>query len=160
MKALRKIVKDSPPGYSQGVDYVGPAFNEGRNDFSENCQNYCLPHIPKNSPEVWMMANHMFDPLVNIKSRVNYILPISSPLAGRIPSGRWLMTPSSVRKKLKKLTGLKRLNERKGRHPMYETDTGKRIPIPEHARDLGDGLIRSIIRQAGLDMGLREFQNS
>lgn len=158
--ALLDIIRSSPPGYAEGVRYRGAHFTAGRWEFSEKCQNYCLPHIPVKSKFVWATASHMFDPIANVKSRVNYILPATSPLAGRIPMGRTLMSPSKLKKKLKKLTGLRRLNERDGRHPIYETDDGKRIPIPEHPRDLGKGLLRDIIKQAGLNLSVRQFQNA
>jgi predicted RNA binding protein YcfA (HicA-like mRNA interferase family) len=41
---------------------------------------------------------------------------------------------------------------------MYETSTGKRLPIPEHPGDLPEGTIKAILKQAGLDMSLSEFK--
>lgn len=35
--------------------------------------------------------------------------------------------------------------------------SGKTIPIPRHPRDLGRRLLRKILREAGLNMGLEEF---
>ena len=159
-ETLCDIVKQSPPGYAEGINYTGSNFQPGRRQFSEKCQNYCLPHVPMQSPDIWATASHMFDPLANVKSKVNYILHNTSPIAGRIPLDRLLMSPSVLRKKLKKLTGLRRLSERTGRHPMYETDDGKRFPIPDHPGDLKRGTLRGIIKQAGLDMSVREFQNA
>lgn len=44
-----------------------------------------------------------------------------------------------------------------GNHDLYETPDGKIFPIPRYARDLNKGLVRGILRQCSLDMGLDEF---
>jgi predicted RNA binding protein YcfA (HicA-like mRNA interferase family) len=59
-------------------------------------------------------------------------------------------------KKLRQLVGLEMVREG-GRHEVWKTGAGNIVEIPRHARDLGGGLLRKILRQADLDMGLEEF---
>ena len=59
-------------------------------------------------------------------------------------------------KKLRQLVGLELVREG-GRHQVWRTSSGNIVEIPRHPRDLGRGLLRQILRQAGLDMGLEEF---
>ena len=161
IRALCDWVRQQPAGYCDGINTRGSSFGKRRSEFSEENHQSCFPQKPRKSPEIWETATHMYDPIANVKSQVNYILPASSPLASRIPlKGRLIMTPRQVRKKIRKLKGLSRLAQRHGRHPMYETDDGRRFPIPEHARDLPKGTLDGIIEQAGLDMNLREFQRA
>ena len=61
-------------------------------------------------------------------------------------------------KKLKKVVGLKFVRHG-GRHDIWVTKDGREIPIPRHPGDLGRGLVRDIISQAGMSVGLREFLN-
>ena len=164
-KALCEIVKTCPPGYSGGADYADDreAFEKAKWEFSEESHDQCFkPSLPRKSSEIWATATHMFDPIATIKSRVNYIIPHRSYLRDRVPMnrGRLFMSSLKIRKQLKKITdGLKKVEGRTGRHPTYETGNGIKISIPEHSRDIGKGLVRTIIKQAGLDMTLREFQN-
>jgi hypothetical protein len=82
--ALEGYVLDSPPGYNQGVRIRGEFLSE-RCRFSEENQQICLPHLPSKDPKVWGAAPHLFDGIANIKSRVNYVVPRTSPLAARLP---------------------------------------------------------------------------
>jgi predicted RNA binding protein YcfA (HicA-like mRNA interferase family) len=61
-----------------------------------------------------------------------------------------------VVKKLRDLVGLEKVREG-GRHEVWKMAAGNFVEIPRHARDLGRGLLRSILRQAGIDTGLEEF---
>jgi hypothetical protein len=92
--ALEGYVLESPPGYNQGVRIRGN-FLPVRCAFSEENQQICLPHLPPKNPEVWGAAPHLFDGIANIKSRVNYVVPRTSPLAARLPF-RPLLPPSKV----------------------------------------------------------------
>lgn len=153
-RALEGYVLDSPPGYDQGVN-LREDFQSARCEFAEQNQRICLPRLPHKDPDVWRSAPHMFDGLANIKSRVNYVIPRGSRLAGRLPF-RPLLPPSKLVKKLKEVVGLEFVRNG-GSHDIYRTRSGRTIPIPRHPGDLGRGLIRKILREAGLEMGLEEF---
>jgi predicted RNA binding protein YcfA (HicA-like mRNA interferase family) len=152
--ALEKYVLDSPPGYDQGVR-MRRDFQTERCAFAEENQRICLPHLRGKHPDVWRTTPHMFDGIANIKSRVNYMVPRSSPLAARLPF-RPLLPPMKLVKKLTELANLEFVRNG-GNHDIYRTPSGRSIQIPRHARDLGRGLVRKIIREAGLEMGLEEF---
>lgn len=155
--ALVDYVKDSPPGYDQGEVIRGNFFSV-RCNFAEENQQICMPHLPKIHSDVWRTAPYMFNGISNIKGRVNYVIPRSSPLLARMPF-KPLLPPNKLIKKLKEMVDLEFLRNG-GNHVIYRTSSGKIIPIPRHPRDLGRGLILSIIREAGLDMSLNEFMEA
>jgi predicted RNA binding protein YcfA (HicA-like mRNA interferase family) len=158
MKALCEIVRLSPPGYCEGKDiHLNNDFERTRNCFSEENMKVCFPSTPTKKHGIWGAANHMYTPISNIKSRVNYIIPRGSPVSGRWPF-RPYMSSRDIKKKLSKLVGLRLV--RHGKHPIYENKRGNTIAIPEHPRDLHKGIIKKIIRDAGLDMTLSEFQRA
>ncbi len=152
--ALTKIVSASPPGYDQG-GVIRPNYADIRCSFAEENQHACLPHFPKRSPDIWYTAPYMFNVIANIKSRVNYVIQRSSPLVKRLPF-RPLLPPNKLIKKLIQVAGLIFVRSG-GNHDIYRTPTGKIIPLPRHPRDLGKGLVRQILREAGLNVGLEQF---
>jgi predicted RNA binding protein YcfA (HicA-like mRNA interferase family) len=153
-QALVGYVQDSPPGYDQG-DIIRGKFYQVRGILAEENQNICLPHLAKKHPEVWRTAPHMFDGISNIKGRVNYVIPRHSPLVARMPF-KPLLPPNKLIRKLKELAKMEFVRNG-GSHDIYRTLSGKTIPIPRHSRDLGRGLLLKILREAGLDLSLKEF---
>jgi predicted RNA binding protein YcfA (HicA-like mRNA interferase family) len=155
-KALEGYVLDSPPGYDQGVRIrKGNLLRTLRCEFAEKNQNICLPMLPAKNPDIWHTAPHLFDGIANIKSRVNYVVHRDSPLAARLRF-RALLPPGKLIRKLKEVAGLEWVRSG-GNHDIYRTRNGQTIPIPRHPGDLGRGLIRKILREAGVKMGLQEF---
>lgn len=152
--ALSAHVGDSPPGYRLGGS-IRKTWDETRGEFSEANQSICFPHLPSKDPSIWRTAPHMFDGIANIRARVNYVIPRSSPLAKRIPF-RQKLSPVKVVKKLESLVNLVFVRHG-GRHDVYRTPSGRNVYIPRHAKDMGAGLLRSIIEEAGLNMSLDEF---
>jgi predicted RNA binding protein YcfA (HicA-like mRNA interferase family) len=67
-----------------------------------------------------------------------------------------LLPPGKLIRKLKEVAGLEWVRSG-GNHDIYRTRNGQTIPIPRHPGDLGRGLIRKILREAGVKMGLQEF---
>jgi len=86
--ALSSVVQDSPPGYSQG-NFFCSQFAEIRNQFAEDNQRICLPHIPSKNPNIWGTVQHLFDPIVNLKRRVRYVMPRGSAIAAGYPFHRF-----------------------------------------------------------------------
>lgn len=152
--ALSSYVDDSPPGYRLG-NSIRKNWDDTRGEFSEANQSICFPHLPSKNPRIWRAATHMFDGIANIKARVNYVIPRSSPLAKRIPF-RQKLSPVKVVKKLEALVNLAFVRHG-GRHDVYRVPGGRNVYIPRHAKDLGAGLLRSILEEAGLSMSLDEF---
>ena len=156
---LREYILLSPEGYRKALDYLGTNFKKGLYLLSEKSHGVALPLAPTCDSMVWSSSTHMYDPIANIKMRVNYILPLNSPLADRLPMIRKQANSARVRRALRKLVGLRPLKSRSGRHTMYETDKGLRFPIPSHPSDLPAGTLKAIINQAGLRMSISEFKN-
>ena len=152
--ALVSYVRDSPPGYDQG-ELFRPDMLAVRCQFAEENQNLCLPHIARKNPDVWRAAPQMFTGIANINARVNYVIPRNSPLLQRMRF-RPLLTPRQLITKLTATAGLEFIRHGSC-HDIYRARNGANIEIPRHPRDLGAGLIRSILKRAGLAMGLTEF---
>lgn len=155
-QALEGYVLDSPPGYNQGVKIRKEGLLAAvRCDFAEKNQHICLPNLPTKHPDIWRTAPHLFDGIANIKSRVNYVVHRDSPLTARWRF-RALLPPGKLIRKLKQVAGLEWVRNG-GNHDIYRTRNGQTIPIPRHPGDLGRGLIRKILRESGVKMGLQEF---
>lgn len=156
-EALCSHVLDTPPGYRMGVE-IRRRWEEVRSEFAEANQHFCFPHLPAKNPNVWRTAPHMFDGIANIKARVNYVIPRNSSIAKRMPF-RAKLSPEKLVKKLQKMIDLSFVRHG-GNHDVYRTPDGSNVAIPRHARDVGSGLLRSILREAGLHIGIDEFMRS
>jgi predicted RNA binding protein YcfA (HicA-like mRNA interferase family) len=152
--ALEKMVLASPPGYRRGVE-VKQEFTDFRNQFAETNQRVSFPHLPHKDHRAWGAATHMFDGINNIKGKVNYLVPRTSPLLGRLRV-QPMLPPRKLVKKLADLAGVT-FKRPGGNHDLYQTRDGHVFPIPRHARDMNRGLLRGILRQCGIEMGLDEF---
>jgi predicted RNA binding protein YcfA (HicA-like mRNA interferase family) len=156
-KALTGYVADCPPGHREGNTFRR-VFEKVRCEFAEKNQRICLPQLPFKDPDIWRTAPHLFHGIANIKSEVNYVLFRGSPVAERLRL-KPCLPPRKVVKKLRQLVGLEMVREG-GRHEVWKTAAGNIVEIPCHGRDLGGGLLRKILRQADLDMGLEEFMRT
>lgn len=67
-----------------------------------------------------------------------------------------LITPRELIKKLQRLVGLS-YQRHGGNHDIWKTADGRTVPIPRHARDLAIGTLKKILKEAGLDLSIREF---
>jgi predicted RNA binding protein YcfA (HicA-like mRNA interferase family) len=154
MEALIKYVDASPAGYRMGTAHL-PHIADVRAKFAEENHNICFPRLPSKNPELWKASTFMFSGISNVKSRVNYVVRKGSPLLSRLRF-RPLLPPGKLITKLSKAAGLS--FERHGaRHDIYRTSAGDKIEIPRHAKDLGTGLVRKILKESGLNMGIEQF---
>jgi predicted RNA binding protein YcfA (HicA-like mRNA interferase family) len=156
-RALQGYVADCPPGDREGNKFV-PIFEKVRCEFAEKNQRICLPTLPSKDPGIWKTAPHLFHGIVNIKSHVNYLIFRDSPIAKRLQL-RPCLPQKKLIKKLRRLVGLEMVREG-ARHGVYRTASGNELVIPRHAQDLPRDTLRSIVREAGLDMGLDEFMRT
>ena len=154
LRALHEWVETSPPGYRKGVE-VKDDFRELRNFFAEENQQACFPSLPSKNHLVWGAAPRMFDGLPALRNNVNYLVAKDSPLLSRMPL-RPLLPPRKAIKKLEELAGLK-FKRAGANHDIYQTPDGKNVPIPRHAKNLNRKVLRNILKQCGLQMGLEEF---
>jgi predicted RNA binding protein YcfA (HicA-like mRNA interferase family) len=152
--ALIEYVKASSPGYRMGAEFKKQLVDV-RNHFAEENVHKCFPHLPRKNPNIWQTAPYMFNGISNIKGRANYVIARDSPLMARLPF-RPLLPPNKLVKKLKHLANLTFVRHGSN-HDIYMTPSGKRVSIPRHPRDLGEGLLRTILRQVELDVSLDVF---
>jgi hypothetical protein len=82
---------------------------------SESVFRICLLKIQR----FGKTAPHLFHGIADIKSRVNYVVPRSSPIAARLPF-RPSLPPRKLVKKLRDLVGLEKVREG-GRHEVWKT---------------------------------------
>jgi predicted RNA binding protein YcfA (HicA-like mRNA interferase family) len=156
--SFRAYISMSPPGYKEASNFLKQhQYRDALYDFAEANFEHCFKPTRKRPSQVWRTANFRFTGF-NPKGagRTWYVVSRSSPLAARIPLLPQLK-PRDVRKKLRKL-GCEKLPEG-GKHEIWRGRTGEEIEIPRHPRGLAPGTLRSIIKEAGLEMGLKEFAN-
>lgn len=67
-----------------------------------------------------------------------------------------VIRPKDVIKKLRNMVGL-RWDKHGGDHDKWRTAKGNLVVFPRHASDLKRGTLKSILKQAGLDMSISEF---
>jgi predicted RNA binding protein YcfA (HicA-like mRNA interferase family) len=60
---------------------------------------------------------------------------------------------------LKRLTGSELIRSN-GSHHIFRTALGRTFPVPRHPGDIGRGLLKTIIKQAGLQMTEMEFMQA
>lgn len=132
--------------------------DRGFNDFAEELVRSSLPSARPLSGSVWSAVRYSFTGRIRNTSQVIYLLPRRSPLCARLPLKR--IAPMTVRT-LKK--GLKTLGdcelERQGaNHEIWRCPSG-RVAIPRHPGDLAPGTLRKILKEAGIDMSLSQFES-
>jgi predicted RNA binding protein YcfA (HicA-like mRNA interferase family) len=152
--AIRKAIRKSPPGYRLGVK-LSKEFKAMQARLAEVNFRESLPTHPRSKDRIWQSMGHLFDGLSNIRGRVNYILHRHSPLLARSRM-RPLLPPTKLIKKLDAAVSM--VFVRHGaNHDIYRTGRGNTVPIPRHPRDLNRGLLRKILKEAGIEIGLSEF---
>jgi predicted RNA binding protein YcfA (HicA-like mRNA interferase family) len=158
LEALEAYIAGCPPGYRRALEVLKQrAFSERQHDFAEGNHRAALPHLPGKGAGIWGTFPHAFSGIARRPSRVNYIIRRSSPIARRLPLDLHYFTYGDVTRKLQALAQAKRVRPGKGSHEIWRTPLGKTVVVPRHGGDLSRGTVRSIIKQAGLDMSLDEF---
>jgi predicted RNA binding protein YcfA (HicA-like mRNA interferase family) len=154
--ALETLIRNSPPGYRLGVNYYHKTrFDCLCAEFAEENQREAFPRLPHKNPAAWLATTQMFTGINNIKGKVNYLIPRNSPILRRVRI-QPLLPPKKIIQKLDRLVGVT-FKRNGGNHDIYVTSSGNSFPMPRHAKDLGRGLLKKIIKESGLDMGLEEF---
>lgn len=152
--AIRKMIRQSPPGYRLGVR-LSSRFDKEQAKLAEQNFRECFPSAPRSNDRVWKSMGHLFDGISNIRGRVNYVLNRHAPLIQRARL-RPLLSPTKLIKKLERAASLSFVRHG-ANHDVYRSANGATIPIPRHPRDLSKGTLRKILREAGIDLGLSEF---
>lgn len=154
--SLQRFIKACPPGYAEAITYINRnRFVEGRDEFAEKNFQNCFAKASTRRSRIWRAADFRFRGFnPTARGRVWYLVARSSPIAARIPLLPQLK-PRDVRKKLLKL-GCQKVREG-ANHEIWRGRTGQEIQIPRHPHGLAPGTLRNIIKEAGLNMGLKEF---
>lgn len=155
-RALKSYIKDCPPCYGQALEYINPKdFKLGQCDFAEKNHHISFNKPQKNS-SIWLVSPHAFSGIGRITSRVNFIVHRESPIfLRRRLHMRYIRYPD-LRRKLEKISRCVFVCHGK-RHEIWKSPKGNTFTIPRHPGDINRGLLRDIIRQAGLNMSVTEF---
>lgn len=161
LAALAEYIKCCPPGYRRGLDYIGDdEFNAGLRNFAERNQNIAFPHLKAVDANTWLCFPHAFDGIANVASKVSWMIAKNSELAKRHVAHVRYLSYRQLAEKLQRYANCVLVRQAKGSHEMWSNPQGKPFVVPRHARDLSDGTIRQIIRDAGVNMSLTEFKAS
>lgn len=157
LQVLHEYVRSCPPGYRLGSKLAGEkSFVRARNGFAEQNLRESVPAVPGRGSGIWAAFPHAFGGISRVTSRVNYLVPRGSRIAQRSPLALRYLRHRDVVRKLERLAGC-RFVRQTGSHEIWETPAGHRFPVPNHRTEIPDGTLRAILKQAGLDMSLREF---
>ena len=128
--------------------------------FAELLFRQCFPRSPRIDSGIWSSFLSMFGTSALILDRVFYITSIDSPLCTYKGAGKQsFITAKNLVKRIRKHTDFELI--RKGaNHDIYKSGLGKTVPIPRHSKDLAPWLVRSIIKEVGLEMSSKELVRS
>lgn len=161
-QALRIYINMCPPGYRRGFEFVEDvAFENGRNELAERAHRLALPSRKASDPSVWSAFPRAFQPFRTRTGRVNYLVHRDSLFGRRLrldPNIRYYRYREVVRQ-LEQVAGCE-LVRSNGSHHMFRTKAGRTVPVPRHPGDIGVGLLRKIIKEAGLNMSVLEFMQA
>lgn len=154
--ALLTYIDGCPEGYRIGSEIIiADTYYGERSIFAEDNHVSCFGS-PKRDPSLWGNFPYAFSGFGNVRSRNNYIVRKNSPLLHRIKLRVRYFSYRDVTKGLEK-RGCKFKRQGRGSHEIWVTEDGKRVVVPRHPRDITEGTIKSIIKQAGLGMSTSEF---
>jgi predicted RNA binding protein YcfA (HicA-like mRNA interferase family) len=155
-QALSKFVEQGPPGYREGIHLLAQSrFTRAQNRLAELSLQTSLPTLTAKDPNLWNGAKYMLRGFNDKgKGRAKYILPHGSWISDRLPY-RPRLTTSKLKKKLSQ-HGCQ-FHRQGGRHEIWKAPNGQTIPIPRHPGDLKLGLIKGILKDAGINEDARRF---
>ena len=156
MEALVDYLSQCPPCYAQALHFFPEnIFKLGRCYFAEYHHKKIFSSFKDH--KIWLLFPHAFSGIARVSSRVNYIINVNSPLSKRLKLNLRYLTHFELRKKLRKLADCDFVRPGKGSHEIWKSPSGKKFPVPIHPRDLSVDVLRRIIKQAGLNMSVKEF---
>lgn len=154
--ALLKIFQISQPPYDGAVEILKPrsTFNPKQRLFQEECLSRSL-NVPRVSANVWGAALHALHPSLSRNGAFSYIIGKNHPLASKVPAGVRYFDRRKFIKRLRDEIGGEL--EGGGRHQIYKTPDGLRVPIP--TGDLKIGTADSILKSLGLKSKYKSVKN-
>jgi predicted RNA binding protein YcfA (HicA-like mRNA interferase family) len=155
--ALQMYFDDCPPCYSRALELLSiNEFRDSRCDFAE--LNYRASfNSPSKDRSIWLVYPHAFSGIGRISSKINYVIHQNSPLARRGQLRIRYIRYRELAKKLQELAGCRIERKGKGSHVVWINPYGKKFIVPRHPGDLKMGTLKSICKQAGINMSVSEF---
>ena len=159
-KALKAYIAKCGPGYNEAIRYLyEPNFISARNELAERYHQAAVAGKKSLNSDVWDSFPRAFHPFRTSNSRVNFLVHRSSAIARRSRLAGRFFRFRDVVKQLEAVANCTLIGT-KGSHVQFRAKNGGRVTVPRHSGDLKRGTLSSIIRQAGLDMGIQEFMDA
>lgn len=153
LAAVSEYIKKCGPGYNRGMEYVtNSKFEKGQILLAEAGHKESSLKTPDADPELWTAFAHSFHPFRKKGSHVIYLVH-RSQRAGL--KGRYLRY-RDVKKRLEHF-GCAFVSAGKGSHEKWQGLKNKNFSVPRHPGDLKKGTLHTILKQAGIPVGLEEF---
>jgi hypothetical protein len=155
--ALTVYVQSCAPPYCDGANLVGKSvFHPTENRFLEEALRLSVPSVSPVSECIWSAASYMTMPALRRHGRFTYLINRRSGFFKRSSLSVRYFDRRKLLQRLKIELGGKEVGG--GRHPKWESGTGKRVPIPS-GKDIDIGTIGSILKQFGIDQRPSEFMH-
>lgn len=156
LEALLLYIKGNPPGYRKAYDiYTNQQEQEYQLLFIDNLMKDAFSYNYR-SKEIWTMFTHALTPLIRI-DQVCYLINSKSMIWNIVPKHIRSIRYKELIKKLSKLKNIKLQRQGKGSHVIWQSSSGKRIPIPIHTKDIPVGTVMSILKELNLKMSFSQF---
>lgn len=148
--AVRRMIALSSPPYSHATSLLpqrGGGFGSAQAKFQEECLLESIgTSIRRLDPAIWDAAPHALHPSLVRNGAYSYVIGRAHPLASRVKASvRYFDRRKFIQRLKEEIAGTM---DGGGRHPIYVTSDGRRIPIPNG--DLRIGTANSILKQLGL----------
>jgi predicted RNA binding protein YcfA (HicA-like mRNA interferase family) len=151
--ALRCVIGYMPPLYNSALQVLGTGWDGAEHDLQEALHSACGFGLPRLGRDIWQASGHAMHPSLGRNRRFSYLIDRNHPAirqAAQVPH----FARREVVRRLHLATGGR--EEGGGEHPKVVLPNGRRVPVPGHP-ELGRGLTRKILRDAGLTTSLSRF---
>jgi hypothetical protein len=155
--ALTIYVQSCAPPYCEGANLVGKSvFQPYENRFLEEALRLSVPSVAPISESIWSAASYLTMPALRRQGRFTYLINRRSGFFKRSSLSVRYFDRRKLLQRLKIQLGGQEVGG--GRHPKWESATGKRVPIPS-GKDIDVGTIGSILKQFGIDQRPGDFMH-
>jgi hypothetical protein len=157
VSALRCYVRSCAPPYSHGASLVGKkAFQPPENRFLEEALRLSVPSVRPVSETIWPTASYLTMPALRRQGRFTYLVHKGSSLARRTKLSIRYFDRRKLLQRLRDELGGREIGG--GRHPKWESASGKKVPVPT-GKDVDIGTLGSILKQFGIDQAPGVFMH-
>jgi hypothetical protein len=153
--ALVRYHQSCPTPYDQGYRFIGAKlFKPAENQFLEDALRLSVPSSRTIHESTWSAASYMTTPAVRRGGTFSYLINKNSPLYKRSKLNVRYFDRRKFLMRLREELGGREIGG--GRHPKWESATGKKVPIP-YGKDVDHGTVSAILKQFGIARRPEDF---